>query len=68
MNIIKLLLVTIVVALAIGCSKPEAQKSNKVVEDVLGATTIKQGDAIKKRLKEFEQAQQEREKELEKIK
>lgn len=67
----KFLVVAIFAACAIGCSKPEAQKSHKsckAVEDVVGATTIKQGEAIKKRLKEFEKAQEEREKELEKIK
>ena len=54
---------------AAGCGKPKKQEpeSSKAVEDFTGITTIKQGEAIKKKLKEVEKAEKERYKELEKI-
>ena len=57
------------VLFAAGCGKPKKQEpeSSKAVEDFTGITTIKQGEAIKKKLKEVEKAEKERYKELEKI-
>ena len=57
------------VLFAAGCGKPKKQEpeSSKTVEDFTGITTIKQGEAIKKKLKEVEKAEKERYKELEKI-
>ena len=57
------------ISFAAGCGKPKKQEpeSSKAVEDFTGITTIKQGEAIKKKLKEVEKAEKERYKELEKI-
>ncbi len=59
----------IVVVLLADCQKPkEDSAAQKAVEDVLGKTTLKQGEMMKKKLKEFEKAQEKRAKELDKIK
>ena len=57
-----------VLLLTSGCGKSEKPKSSKIVEDFTGYSTIKNGEAMKKQLHEFEKVQQEREKELEEIK
>ena len=59
----------IVVVLLAGCQKPEEDTAaQKAVEDILGKTTLKQGEMMKKKLKEFEKAQEKRAKELDNIK
>ena len=62
-----LITVIFMVFLAAGCGRPKEPKSSKVVEDFTGITTIKQGEAIKKKLKEVEKTEEERFKELEEI-
>jgi hypothetical protein len=62
------MLIIVVIFLA-GCQKPKEDfAAQKAVEDVLGKTTLKQGEMMKKKLKKFEKAQEKRAKELDKIK
>jgi hypothetical protein len=63
------LIVFLVVAIS-GCGKPEKKeyKPIKAVEDMTGMTTLKNGEKMKKKLKEFEALQKEREKQLDEVK
>lgn len=67
MPCVKMVLIIFVVLLASGCGKPKEPTPSKAVEDLSGITTIKQGEQMKKKVKEIEKAQEERSKEAEKI-
>jgi hypothetical protein len=63
-----LLVVCICIGTGIFCTSTKEKKSHKVVEDVTGYTTLKNGEELKKKIHDFEELQQKREKELEEIK
>ncbi len=51
--------------LSAGCGKPqdkpkETSQPSKAVEDITGRTAIRQGDYLKKKIKEFEKTEQNR--------
>ena len=59
MRSVKMLVIMIMVLLVGGCGKPNKEpQPSKAIEDMTGMTAIKQGEQMKKKLKEFEKAEQ----------
>lgn len=56
-----------ILCISLMCGKPKKAPSLKLVDDATGITTIKQGEQIKKRLDDFKELQNQREKELDTI-
>ncbi|MBN1760283.1 MAG: hypothetical protein JW863_18290 [Chitinispirillaceae bacterium] len=62
------LVILTVAFLVLDCGAPkEGSATKKAVEDVTGMTTLKQGEMMKKRLKDFEKSQEEHQKEINEI-
>ncbi len=71
MSCLKIFAIAFMVLLASGCGKPKEPQQkpqpSKAIEDMSGITTIKQGEQMKRKLKEFEKTQKERSKEMENV-
>ena len=65
---VKMLAIISMILFAGACSKPKEPTPSKAVEDMTGITTIKQGEQMKKQIKELEKKQEERMKEYDSIK
>jgi hypothetical protein len=66
----KIFAIIFMASLVLVCSKPKETetkvfKSSQTIEDLSGMAAIKQGEEMKKKLKEFEKTRQERLKEVE---
>jgi hypothetical protein len=58
---LKIFFISAIVMFLSGCSKPNKEpQPSKTVEDMTGMTAIKQGEHMKKQVKEFEKKEQER--------
>jgi hypothetical protein len=62
MPFMKMPVIIFTALLAWGCGKPQDKpkepQPSKIIEDVTGMTAIKQGEYMKKKLKEFEKNEQ----------
>jgi len=65
---VKMLAIISMILFACESSKPKEPTPSKAVEDMTGITTIKQGEQMKKRIKELEKKQEERMKEFDSLK